>query len=227
VLVLVIPAAAVLFAVRFRSSLASIVRGRVTPEALVLGFGALVIVVFAQSSFGWMTEDPRYLLFLYSVIPIFVSSALVTVWRRSRIGFGILSAALLFVNLHGTGIYWYRSIEGDRVNRQFVRDVVNLGIRYGHTDYYISYKYMFLSHGKLVLSSDLGPTRTEWYVPYREEVSRAEEVALIPRTHRFARRIGRRLDARNITYRRENLLYPVLFELSEPVEPASLRPRRR
>ncbi len=226
-LLIVFPAAAIFFAVRFRSSLGALLRGRATPEAMVLGFALMVVAVFAQSSHGWLIDEPRYLLFLYSVVPIFIASTLSSLWRRSRIVCGVLSAMLLFVNLHGSGIYWYRAWQGDRVNRQFVGELENLGVRHGHTDYYVSYKYNFLSHGRLLLTSDLGPTRTEWYMPYREEADAAERVALIPRSYRFARRIGRRLDARGITYRREDLLYPVFFDLSEKVKPESLRPRRR
>jgi hypothetical protein len=55
-------------------------------------------------------------------------------------------------------------------------------------------------------------------MPYRDEVAKAEEVALIPRSYRLARRIGRRLDARGITYRRVDLLYPVLYDFSEKVK---------
>jgi hypothetical protein len=227
VLLVVFPAAMIVFAVRFRSSFRALVRGRLTPEVWILGFALLVIAVFAQSSFGWLTDEPRYLLFLYSVTPIFVASALFDLWRRSPIACGILAAMLLFVNLHGSSLYWIRAWEGDRINRQFMAELEELGVRYGHTDYYISYKYSFLSHGRLVLTSDLGPTRTEWYMPYRDEVARAERVALIPRTYRFARRICGRLDARGISYRREDLLYPVLFDLSEKVKPESLRPRGR
>jgi hypothetical protein len=189
----------------------------------MLGFAILVVAVFAQSSFGWMTDEPRYLLFLYSVFPVFIASGLAWLWSLRRWAAVVVGMLLAFVNLHGSGVYFFRALEGDQINRRFVADLDRLGIHFGHTDYYISYKYVFLSHGRLVLTSELGPAQTEWYMPYREEVSRAENVALIPRSYRFARRLSRRLEARGITYRREDLLFPVLFDFSDKVSPEELR----
>jgi hypothetical protein len=222
-LLAVFPVAAIAFAVRFRVSLRPLLRGRLTPHSLMLGFAILVVVVFAQSSFGWMTDEPRYLLFLYSVFPAFIASALASLWSRRRWVAVVVGFVLIYVNLHGSLVYFVRGLEGDRVNRQFLEDLEALRVSYGHSDYYVSYKYNFLSHGRLVLTSELGPAQKEWYLPYREEVSKAEDVALIPRSFRFARRLGRRLDAKGITYRREDLLYPVLFDFSEKVGPEDLR----
>jgi hypothetical protein len=109
------------------------------------------------------------------------------------------------------------------LNREFVRELEALGVRYAYTDFYISYKYIFLSHGRLLMTSELGPEQTERYPPYRDEIAQAEDVALIPRSFRMAARIGRRLDAQGVTYRREDLLYPVIYDLSQPVRLDSLR----
>jgi len=222
-LLLAFPCAVIAFAIRFRRSLQGVIRGRLTPQSLMIGFAILVVAVFAQSSFGWMTDEPRYLLFLYSVVPAFIASALAWLWSRLRWAAVAVGFLLIFVNLHGSGVYFVRALEGDRINRQFLEDLETLGIDYGHTDYYVSYKYIFLSHGRLVLTSELGPAQKEWYLPFREQVAMADKVALIPRSYRFARRLSRRLDARGITYRQEDLLYPILFDFSEKVKPDELR----
>ncbi len=222
-LLLVVPACLIYFCFRFQHALRSLLRGHLTPESYLVGFALLVIAVFAQSSFGWMTEEPRYLLFVFSVVPIFLAATLGPIWRRAPWIAGLIVALIVFVNSYGSGAYWLRAFESDAINRKFVRNVESLGVRYGHTDYYISYKYNFLSHGRLAWTTALGPAQTEWYMPYREEAAKAEEVALIPRSYRLARRIGRRLDARGITYRREDLLYPVLYDFSEKVKLEWLR----
>jgi hypothetical protein len=223
VLLIVFPTAIIGFIARFRGALRPLLRGRLTPEALLVCFALEVVVVFAQSRFGWLTEEPRYLLFVFSVIPIFLVSAFAALWRYSKLISTLAVVLIVYVNLHGSGVYWFRAVESDLINRKFVRDVEDLGVRYGHTDYYISYKYNFLSHGRLVLTSALGPSRTEWYMPYREEAGRANRVALVPRSFRLARRLCRRLDQRGITYRRVDLLYPVLFDFSERVNLQDLR----
>ncbi|HEY7699069.1 MAG TPA: hypothetical protein VIE88_11680, partial [Vicinamibacteria bacterium] len=165
-----------------------------------------------------------YLLFLFSVVPIFVSTALFSLARRSRLLALAVAAALLFVSLRGGILYFSDARESALSNREFLRELDELRIRYVHSDYHLSYKYVFLSHGRMIWTSALGPAQTEWYLPFREEVAAARDVALVPRSFRFARRIERRLEERGIRYRREDLLYPVLFDFSEDVSLSWLVP---
>lgn len=215
---LLIPAVFVCFAWSHRARLRTI-----SPELMMLGFFVLVVIVFAQSSFGWMTAEPRYLLFLFSVVPVFLGTSVVALWRWRPPVAGALVAALVFVNVRGDGRYLALALESDSVNRTFVHEIEALGVRYVRSDYHLSYKYVFLSHGRMVWTSELGPSQTEWYYPFRDEVARAKEVALVPRSFRLARRIRRRLDAKEIRYQQEDLLYPVLFDFSEPVGISDLR----
>ncbi|HXV60577.1 MAG TPA: hypothetical protein VEK15_07785, partial [Vicinamibacteria bacterium] len=218
VLALLIPASFVSFAARHRRKLT-----RTTPEAMLLAFAVLVVLVFAMSSFGWMTAEPRYLLFVFSVVPIFVACLLATLFRWARPLAVVVAIGLLAINLRGSLSYWKQARASDPVNREYLRRLDELGIRYVHSDYHLSYKYVFLSHGRMVWTSALGPSKTEWYEPFRDEVEAASTFALVPRSFRFAERIERRLEARAIGYRRENLLYPLLFDFSEPVTLEELR----
>jgi hypothetical protein len=218
------PVSFAVFAFRHREKLRLLSRGWMTPEAAALGFAVLVVGVFARSSFGWMTEEPRYLLFLFSVLPLFVATALSALKRFSRWAALAVAAGLLLVSFRGQILYYSQARESDALNREFLSSLEKLGIRYAHSDYHLSYKYVFLSHGRMIWTSALGPSQTEWYLPFREEVARASDVALVPRSFRFARRIERRLEARGIRYRRENLLYPVLFDFSEDVSLSWLVP---
>ncbi|MGH9335365.1 MAG: hypothetical protein ACRD21_16635, partial [Vicinamibacteria bacterium] len=70
------PAVSAVFAWQHRRKVLALLRGRLSPEVLSLGFAVLVVLLFVQSSFGWMTDEPRYLLFLFSVLPLFLASAL-------------------------------------------------------------------------------------------------------------------------------------------------------
>jgi hypothetical protein len=224
-LLLLFPAAFTVFAVGHREKLRPLLRGRITPEAAALGFAVLVVLVFAQSRFGWMAEEPRYLLFLFSVVPIFVAGALFALARLSpytRVLAPGIAAALLLVSFRGAILHYSQARESDAANREFLFNLESLGIRHVHSDYHLSYKYVFLSHGRMIWTSALGPSRTEWYLPFREAVNSAPEFALVPRSFRFAQRLEKRLDARGIRYRHESLLYPVLFEFSEKVDLAWL-----
>ena len=96
------------------------------------------------------------------------------------------------MNLRGDLSYLRVALESDVVNREFVGELEKLGVRYVRSDYFLSYKYVFLSHGRMVWTSELGPAQTEWYSPFRNQVAEAEQVALVPRSFRFARRLRRR-----------------------------------
>jgi hypothetical protein len=222
-LLALIPLSFGVFAWQKRAEVRKLLRGELTPEAAYLGFAVLVVSIFAQSSFGWMTEEPRYLLFLFSVIPIFLASALSTLARRSRLLALLAGLALVFVSVRGGAYYFAVARESDARNREFLARLEELGIRYVHSDYHLSYKYVFLSHGRMVWTSELGPASTEWYLPFREEAASASDVALVPRSFRFARRLGQRLDALGVSYEREDLLYPVLHDFSRPVRLEDLR----
>jgi hypothetical protein len=215
------------FAFLNREKLRHLFRGRLTPETAALGFAILVVLVFAQSSFGWMTEEPRYLLFLFSVAPLFLATSLSALFRISRFAVLVMVAALFLVSVRGAILYHSEAGESAARNREFLQKLDELSIRYVHSDYHLSYKYVFLSHGRMIWTSALGPSQTEWYLPFREEVAVAADVALVPRSFRFARRIERRLIERGIQYRRENLLYPVLFDFSEEVSLSWLVPGTR
>ena len=224
-LTLVIPAVCVFFAWKSRRRLL-----RIGPESMMLGFAVLVVLVFAQSSFGWMTDEPRYLLFLFSVVPVFLGAGLgCALAPKRRIAAVVVAAGLAVVNLRGDLHYLGIALESDPVNREFVRRVDELGVRYVQSDYHLSYKYVFLSHGRVVWTSELGPSQTEWYFPFRDEVARAEHVALVPRSFRFARRIGRRLDARGITLspRGSALSDPVRLQRARAPGRPAMRGRRR
>ncbi|HEY7819978.1 MAG TPA: hypothetical protein VIG29_17285, partial [Vicinamibacteria bacterium] len=223
-LLILFPLSFGVFAYRHRAKLRLLARGRLPPEAASLGFAILVVLVFAQSSFGWMTDEPRYLLFLFSVLPLFVATAFSSLFRLSRVAAFAAASAVLFVSLRGAVLYFASARESDQTNREFLRRLDELQIRHVHSDYHLSYKYVFLSRGRMVWTSELGPSRTEWYFPFREEVNAASDAALVPRSFRFARRIEKRLAERGIRYRREDLLYPVLFDFSEKVSPSSLAP---
>ncbi len=218
------PLSFAVFAFVHRQKLRPLLRGRLTPEAAALGFAILVVLVFAQSSFGWMTEEPRYLLFLFSVTPLFLATTVSALARISRLAALLVVAALLLVSLRGGILYFSEARESGARNREFLQRLDELSIRYVHSDYHLSYKYVFLSHGRMIWTSALGPAQTEWYLPFREEAAAAADVALVPRSFRFARRIEKRLNERGIRYRRENLLYPVLFDFSEDVSLSWLVP---
>jgi hypothetical protein len=152
-----------------------------------------------------------------------MASAILWLASRSRVAAAVAAVPILALNLYGSGLYFVRAHESDALNRRFVGDLEELGVRYAYTDFYVSYKYNFLSHGRILMTSELGPEQSERYPLYREQIAKEEHVALIPRSYRMARRVGLRLDELGVTYKRKDLLYPVIYDLDRPVRLESLR----
>lgn len=138
-----------------RESLARLVRGEVDRESQVELCFALIgcaCVVFSVSTFGWLSQAPRYLLPIYvglfAICGVWVSQ----LFRISN-GLGALGlSAILGVNL--MSCYWGgRSLPGEpavfegarvqRDHRELNATLMNLGISLVRTNYWIGYRLAF------------------------------------------------------------------------------------
>ena len=100
------------------------------------------------------------------------------------------------------------------------------GVRCCYTDFYLATKVNFLSEERVVCSSKLGPTTTEYFFAYRERVERAPAAAYIAVNEDNADKLERRLARLGVTYERRDLMKPVLLRLSRKVDPEELFPDR-
>ena len=138
-----------------RRQLRGLARGHIERDSQVEIFFLLMVIacaVFCSSTFGWLSQAPRYLLPLY--IPIFIVCG---VWiqgliRRSRLlGCAALSV-LISLNLFSS-YFGGRAIpgepvvfKGDRVSREhtdLIRELDELGITKVRTNYWIGYRIAF------------------------------------------------------------------------------------
>jgi len=145
-------------------------------------------LLFITSQVGFLHySEPRYLLPLYSTVPVFVAAVWRLLGERPRYLAALLLAVLAF-NLQAN---WTVDpalampvIEGQRPapsNRELASFLEARGIRYVYTDYWIAYTLAFESDEK-VIPSVVGPALTvgyNRYVPYAYSVSVAENPAYV------------------------------------------------
>jgi len=194
-------------------------RGRSWPRAALLLFAAANLAV-ALVALPHVAGNPRYILFLMSVVPIVLAEALGIGWRRGVLFLLIATGAVASLAQEpGT-------LRADARWRQFVADMESEGVRYCYTDFFMATRINFLSGERIVCSAKLGPITTEYFFSYRERVERAPEAAFIAVNRTSAARLEGRLQELGVRYQRLELMKPVLLRLSRKVDPEELFPGR-
>jgi hypothetical protein len=207
--ILVLIVASIIAAARARSTGA--LRRLLLLTAVNAAFAALVLPV--------VPGNPRYLLFLMTALPVFVARLLAP-RRAGRIAL----FALIAFGAIGSLAQAPGALEADRRWRELVAVLRAEGVRYCFTDFYIAAKVDFLSEERVICSSKLGPTLTEYFFEYRDRTERAPEAALIAVNPTAAEKLERRLERLGVTYERRDLMKPVLLRLSRKVDPSELFP---
>lgn len=179
-----------------------------------------VNVTVAVVALPTIPGNPRYLLFTMAAIPIFLARALDR--GRSR---RVMAALVAFGALGSLG-QALPTLRSDAGWRRFVQDLEGEGVRWCYTDFYIATKVNFLSEERVVCSSKLGPTTTEYFFEYRHRVEAAPDAAFIAVNATAAEKLERRLERLGVTYERRDLMKPVLLRLSRKVDPEELFPDR-
>jgi hypothetical protein len=197
------------------------VRERSWPLGALLVFAAANLGI-ALLALPHVPGNPRYILFLMSVVPVFLALAL---------GEGPRWRAFILLLLVATGaVASFAQVPGtlrqDAKWRQFVADLEREGVRFCYTDFFMATRLNFLSRERVVCSAKLGPITTEYFFEYRDRVDQAPAAAFIAVNRTSAGRLEKRLQELGVGYRRLELMKPVLLRLSRKVDPQELFPGR-
>jgi hypothetical protein len=193
---------------------------RATPALRLLLLLLGVNLAFAVLVLPDVPGNPRYLLFSMIALPVLVARLLAPGRRR------IALAALIGLGAIGSLAQAPGAFEADRRWREFVAALEAEGVRHCFTDFYLATKIDFLSEERVVCSSKLGPSTTEYFFEYRDRTERAPEAALVAVNPTAAEKLERRLERLGVTYERRDLMKPVLLRLSRKVDPSELFPNR-
>jgi hypothetical protein len=193
-------------------------RERSWPLAGLLLFAALNVAI-ALVALPHVPGNPRYLLFLMCVLPVFLADAL----GEGRLRLVLL--ALVAVGATASVAQLPGTVRADGRWRRFVADLEERGVRWCYTDFFLATPINFLSGERVVCSAKLGPVTTEYFFRYREQVEAAPEAAYVAVNRTSARRLERRLDAIGVGYERFDLMKPVLLPRRK-VDPEELFPWR-
>jgi hypothetical protein len=164
--------------------------------------------------------NPRYLLFSVAALAVLLARALEPPRRRWMMA-ALVAGGAVAALAQAPG-----ALRADAQWRAFVAELEAAGVRACHTDFYLATKINFLSQERIVCSSKLGPTTTEYFLDYRRRAEAAADAALVAVNTSHAEKLERRLQRAGIAYQRLDLMKPVLLRFSRPVDPALLFPDR-
>jgi hypothetical protein len=184
------------------------------PTTALLLFTAinLAIAAFGLPYIPW---NARYLQFLVAPIAVFVAETFASGGRRALLGVLIAGGALTSL------AQWPGEAVSDAKWRAFVEALPRAGVTRCYTDFYLAAKIDFISEERVVCSSELGPTTTEYFLEFRERVDTAARAALIPVNRTAAEKLERKLTRLGVAYERFELMKPVIVP-ERRVPPAEL-----
>jgi len=193
-------------------------RTRSRPLALLLLFVATTLGVVAVA-LPHVPGNSRYLTCLMSVLPALIAEAFGRGIRR----------VVLFVLVAGSALASLAQLPGaarsDAHWREFVAHLEAEPVPFCYTDFYLATRINFLSGERVICSSKLGPTTTEYFPDYRARVEAAPEAALVPVNRTAAARLERRLQDLGVACQQRDWMKPVLLP-SRKVDPEELFPGR-
>jgi len=194
------------------------------PQGTLLLFAATNVAI-ALVALPHVPGNPRYILFLMSVLPVWLADAFGGGSSGSRLRPAVLGL-LIVTGAVASFAQVPPTLVQDARWRGFVAELEHEGVRYCYTDFFLATRINFLSAERVVCSAKLGPFTTEYFFQYRERVERAPDAALIPVNRTAAARLERRLGELGVTFDRRDLVKPVLLRLSRKVDPEELFPGR-
>jgi len=183
---------------------------------LFLAVNVAVVGVAARHVSG----NPRYLLTVMSVLPALVAFAFGVGKLR------LLLAVLIAGSALAAAVQVPQTMRGDARWREFVAGLEREGVHYCYTDFYLATRISFLSRERVLCSSKLGPTTTEFFFDVRRRVEAAPEAAFVAVNRISATRLSQRLDELGVRHERLELMKPVLLRLARKVDLEELYPWR-
>ncbi len=207
-------------------ALASVVMGarlalgkRSKPLGVALLFLAVNVAVVGAAA-RHVAGNPRYLLTVMSVLPALLAFGF-GVGKRRFLLLGLIAGSAV-----AAAVQVPQTLRSDGRWREFVARLEAEGVRYCYTDFYLATRIDFLSRERVLCSSKLGPTTTEFFSDVRRRVEAAPEAALVAVNRTAAARLSRRLDELGVRHQRLELMKPVLLRLERKVDPEELFPWR-
>ncbi|MDI6892705.1 MAG: glycosyltransferase family 39 protein [Actinomycetota bacterium] len=198
-------------------------------QAVSSGYGAgietlsafflFLILFFVFTKYGALNEA-RYVLGLYTVLPIFLGAFLYAVGRRSKVLAGVFLCFVLLSNLAG-------NLADSRISPPradlLAKFLESRDIEYAYAGFWTAYQLTFVAKEKVICSPSSGP---DVYPAYTEAVKAApldSSGFIFPAGESRWQLFESELDELDVTYLRDEVVGNVIYHsFSEEIDPKNL-----
>lgn len=176
----------------------------------------VVIGLFLISEFGSRSLYPRYLLPLYSALPIFVAAFMFWVKRYSHSLFVFLLLSILACNLYGN-IYLYNQIkEESKRFTTFLSILEDRNFNMAYTGFWDAYKITLATNEKVICSPRMYDAKLDRYPYYTDLLRRSRKVVIILRIgEKRSKILEERLRKKGISFKRIDYYYSIYHSFSK------------
>ncbi len=186
---------------------------------ILIAFFLLLTLFFVSTKYGALNEA-RYVLGLYTVLPIFLGAFLYAVGRYSKALAGIFLCIVLFSNLVGNLVDVRISPPRADLLAKFLE---SRNIEYAYAGFWTAYQLTFVAKEKVICSPSSGP---DVYPAYTEAVNAASPDSLgfvFPAGEPRWQLFESKLDELGITYLKDEVARNVVYHsLSGEIDPKIL-----
>jgi 4-amino-4-deoxy-L-arabinose transferase-like glycosyltransferase len=181
---------------------------------IVLTF--FVIILYLNSEFADRALYPRYLLPLYSTLPIFVAVFLWWIKKYSHLLFVFLLLSILACNIYGN-IYFYDQIKLENKKfKTFLSILEERNLNLAYSGFWQAYKITLATNEKVVCSPKMYDPHLDRYPYYSELIRRSKRVAIIVKMgSKRSEALESRLRKKNISFKHLDYYYSIYHSFSK------------
>lgn len=140
-------------------------------------------IIYSITEYGWFVQEPRYLLPLYTILPVFPSVLVIALMKRRQIFLWLITAFLVFFlvfcNFKSNMSYYkktkFTSTNIPLADKEVIDFLESMNTRYAYAYYWTAYKLIFESNENIICTS----LNHERYPTYSRMVSEQKQPAYI------------------------------------------------
>lgn len=189
---------------------------------LLLWLGGVSLFSYVTTKTAAIYQVPRYLISLYSVLPLLISIALCYIYRRVKVIAVLALSLILIANLNG--IYRFSQVKPPETV-SLANTLENVGVTHALANYWLAYQLTFISKERITCAPHSG-SWTHRYPEYNNKFDQAppdSQALIFPARSKDIANVKRVLNKAGVSYSEISTTgYDIIFKFSSKISGAML-----
>jgi 4-amino-4-deoxy-L-arabinose transferase-like glycosyltransferase len=183
---------------------------------ILIALPFVVIILYLNSEFADRALFPRYLIPIYSSLPIFAAVFLLWIKKYSHFLFIFLLIAILACNMYGN-IYFYDQIKLENKRfKTFLSILEERNFNLAYSGFWQAYKITLATNEKVICSPKMYDPHLDRYPYYSELLRRSKKaVIIIGIGSKRGEALESRLREKDISFKRLDYYYSIYYSFSK------------